>query len=112
MNKTCETCNCIDDEEHRLNTYPKWENNNCSLGDNKVPFINVYLNDYNVLRDILPHIEKLWDTKNANGTMRKWTNQPPVCMSVQLNFLTLYGKEFLSSKKYAGGTLDGSCYNL
>ena len=71
MNKTCETCNCIDDEEHRLNACPKWENNNCYLSDIKVPFTNVYSNDCNVLRDILPRIEKLWDTKNAHGTMHK-----------------------------------------
>ena len=67
MNKTCETCNCIDDEEHRLNACPKWENNNCYLSDIKVPFTNYC----NVLRDILPRIEKLWDTKNAHGTMHK-----------------------------------------
>ena len=69
MNKTCETCNCIDDEEHRLNTCPKWENNDCNLRDDKVPFIKVYSNDCSVLRDNLPHIQKLWDTKNAQLPM-------------------------------------------
>ena len=62
---------CIDDEKHRLNACPKWENNNCYSSDSKVPFTNVYSNDCNVLRDILPRIEKLWDTKNTHGTMHK-----------------------------------------
>ena len=70
MNKTCETCNCIDDEEHRLNACPKWvskDNNPCDV----VPFANVFSSDCNVLRNILPRIEELWDTRNAHGTMHK-----------------------------------------
>ena len=71
MKKMCETCNCIDDEEHRLNICPKWKKNDNSVGNDEVPFVNVFSNDCNVLRAILPRIEELWDTKNAHGTMRK-----------------------------------------
>ena len=69
MNKTCDKCNCIDDENHRLNYCVKWKDRNYHNETGKVDFDLIYSNEIAVLRSILPYIEKLWNTRNANGTM-------------------------------------------
>ena len=69
MNKTCDKCNCIDDENHRLNYCVKWKDRNYHNETGKVDFKLIYSNEIAVLRSILPSIEKLWNTRNANGTM-------------------------------------------
>ena len=69
MKQICETCNCVDDESHRLNVCIKWRGKNLFDSNEKIDFNDIYSNDANVLRNIIPHIQKLWNMKNAHGTM-------------------------------------------
>ena len=66
----CDTCNCFDDENHRMNFCPKWDNNSDDANNEIIPFEQVYSNDPLVLNKILPHIEQTWNTKNGHGTMK------------------------------------------
>ena len=69
LNNTCDTCDCLDDENHRLNFCPKWGNNSDDADDEIIPFELVYSSDPLVLDNILPRIEQTWNTKNGHGTM-------------------------------------------
>ena len=69
MQNLCPDCNCLDDENHRLNFCPKWSENNQINTCDKVSFEFIYSNDENVLKTIIPVIEKLWNTKTGHGKM-------------------------------------------
>ena len=65
----CNQCNCIDDENHRLNYCIKWRNVNLYDSTEKVDMNILYSDNMNDLRPIIANIEKAWNTKNAHGTM-------------------------------------------
>ena len=65
----CQMCGVTDDESHRLHTCTRWEGINLVGKDEQVEFQDVYSNDINTLRKIMPHIQTLWNVKNAHGTM-------------------------------------------
>ena len=67
MKPTCDTCNTIDNEEHRMNDCIKWKSNDTN---GKVTFNDIYSNDINIVRSVITRIETVWNTKNAHGTMR------------------------------------------
>ena len=62
-------CNCIDDENHRLNYCIKWRNVNLYDSIDKVNMDMLYNGNMNELRPIISNIEKVWNVKNAHGTM-------------------------------------------
>ena len=66
---TCQSCKVLDDENHRLNSCPKWSDINLANETEKANFHDVYSGDIHILRNIIPHIETLWNVKNAHGTM-------------------------------------------
>ena len=68
--QTCQTCNCNDDENHRLNMCPIWKENSLFQSEEKIDFNDIYSCDTNILRNVIPFIQKLWNVKNAHGTMR------------------------------------------
>ena len=65
----CTECDVLDDESHRLNDCSKWVN----LSDNreKVDFWNVYNDDTHTVNAVVDEIEKVWETRFANGRMKK-----------------------------------------
>ena len=69
MQNLCPDCNCLDDENHRLNFCPKWSENNQVNTCDTISFESIYSNDENVLKTIIPVIEKLWNTKTGHGKM-------------------------------------------
>ena len=69
IKRTCDTCNCLDDEDHRMNSCPKWGNNSDDMNQHRIPFEQVHSSDLTVLNNILPRIEEVWNTKNGHGTM-------------------------------------------
>ena len=69
MNEMCNQCFTIDDEDHRLNHCPKWRNLNLFDTDEKVDFRDIYADDLSIIRKVIVHIEKIWNTQNANGSM-------------------------------------------
>ena len=66
----CHSCGVTDDESHRLHSCTKWEGKNLVGKDEQVNFQDVYSDNINTLRKILPHIQTLWNVKNAHGTMQ------------------------------------------
>ena len=62
-------CQVRDDEDHRLNhclTYQSINNKHTGVLTN---FNDVYSSDIYTLRAIIPQILKVWNLRNANGTM-------------------------------------------
>ena len=71
VERECHSCGVADDESHRLNICSKWEGKNLVGKDEKVNFQDVYSDNIQTLRKIVPHIQTLWNVKNAHGTMYK-----------------------------------------
>ena len=69
IKEMCSDCNVQDDEMHRLNYCKKFRSNNYYESDVKVDFDDIYSTDLQTLRTLLPKIGKVWNTKNANGSM-------------------------------------------
>ena len=69
MNEMCKLCKTIDDESHRLNHCKLYRCNNFYDKTEKVQFSDIYSSDVQVLKQMIPHIEKVWNTRNANGSM-------------------------------------------
>ena len=65
----CRVCKTIDDENHRLNSCKLYRYTNLYNETHKVAFNDIYSSDINILKQTLPYIEKVWNTRNANGTM-------------------------------------------
>ena len=65
----CTTCNKCDDEVHRLNHCKRFRSMNYYDETVKPNFRDIYSSDIGVLRNIIPVIEKVWNTRNAHGTM-------------------------------------------
>ena len=70
IEKSCDACNCIDDENHRINYCTKWKDKNLSESAIKVDFNDIYSSDLDTVRALIPHIESIWNTKNAQGSIR------------------------------------------
>ena len=68
-NVVCQTCKKTDDENHRLNHCIRFKTTNCFDDAIKPKFEDVYSSDINVLRRIATIIEKIWNTRNAHGSM-------------------------------------------
>ena len=65
----CNTCSLLDDENHRLNYCPKYRNINLCDSTVKVDFQDIYSRDHSVLKEMIKVISKVWNIRNANGTM-------------------------------------------
>ena len=68
IGKNCDSCSVLDDEEHRLNTCPKWTRNDDKNRGN-VDFTEIYSNNPDSLRKTIKIIESVWNTKTGNGSM-------------------------------------------
>ena len=69
LSELCNQCKSVDDEDHRLNYCIKWRNTNYYDVTEKINFDLIYLADIEVLRYVIMKIEKVWNTRNAHGTM-------------------------------------------
>ena len=69
MSEICSTCNVIDDENHRLNYCSKFRDTNLYDCTEKEDFTKIFSHDIDVVRDILPKIQRVWNTKTARGSM-------------------------------------------
>ena len=70
MKEICETCNCSDDENHRLNYCPKWKNMNLYEITEKLNFDRLYSDSLVDIRRLTNVIENVWNTRTANGSIR------------------------------------------
>ena len=66
---TCSTCKKRDDEVHRMNHCKRFRETNYYDDAIKPNFDDVYSSDVTVLRHIIAAIERVWNTRNAHGTM-------------------------------------------
>ena len=69
MSEICRLCGTIDDENHRLNHCRKYQHINLYDEPRKVTFNDVYSSDPDILKQMIPFIDKVWNTRNANGSM-------------------------------------------
>ena len=68
IRSVCDTCQCPDNEEHRLNHCKKYQDiNYCH--DDKIEFATVYSNDIEILKNIIARISTVWNVKTGHGTM-------------------------------------------
>ena len=69
--EVCKDCIVPDDESHRLNYCIKWTDRN----DNGavIDFSDIFSNDADTATDdkIVNEIEQVWETRYANGRMKK-----------------------------------------
>ena len=69
MHEMCERCNCIDNENHRINNCKNFE---VSIESHPtVNFDDIYSNDLTVIRNVINAIVKIWNTSNAHGTVHR-----------------------------------------
>ena len=63
QDKTCRECEMIDNEYHRLNNCKKYRQVNYYDSDQKVDFNLVYSRDIEIIKQLVPMITKVWNTK-------------------------------------------------
>ena len=69
MNSICSVCSVLDDESHRFNVCPKWNQDVNQQSRVNINFDEIYSPDIEVIRPLLTKISSMWNTKCANGTM-------------------------------------------
>ena len=75
IGKNCDLCQSYDDENHRLKTCTKWKDHNLlektdlSLNCTNVDFSQIYSEDEQIVKGLIPLIENLWNTKTGHGSM-------------------------------------------
>ena len=65
----CPMCKVRDNEDHRLNHCIRFRENNYHDHDEKVNFDDIFSTDTNILKNVIAKIEKVWNTRNAHGSM-------------------------------------------
>ena len=70
LKEICNTCHSIDNEKHRLNTCLKWKDMNLSEFESKANYDLAYSDSLEHIRTIVSHINKVWNTRTACGTMQ------------------------------------------
>ena len=65
----CPVCKTSDNENHRLNHCVRFKTTNYFDHVEKVNFDDIYSTDVNVLKNIIAKIDKVWNTRNAHGSM-------------------------------------------
>ena len=67
----CQNCLVTDNEDHRMNTCPKWKDTNFLDSETKIEFGNIYSNDPAVLPTIIERIQKVWELSLGKGLMKR-----------------------------------------
>ena len=65
----CTICKTSDNEDHRLNHCIRYRTTNNHDHCEKVNFNDVLSTDSSVLKNVISSIEKVWNTRNAHGSM-------------------------------------------
>ena len=64
-------CNVYDDEDHRLNHCKRFKDMNYYDHVDKIVFDDVHSENIDTLNEIIEKLQKVWNTKNAAGTMNR-----------------------------------------
>ena len=65
----CNECLVPDDENHRLNYCKKWTIRD--ENDTPYDFCDIYSDDPGTVDGIIDEVEKVWETRYANGRMKR-----------------------------------------
>ena len=68
ISEMCRDCQIRDDESHRMNHCKKYAREN---DDGIYAFDDIYNDDVEIVNKIVDEIEKVWETRYANGRMKK-----------------------------------------
>ena len=68
--KTCDSCNEIDDESHRINNCEKYAYMNLYESDIKFDFSMIYSDQSENLNKVEHVIRQLWDLSNGKNQMK------------------------------------------
>ena len=69
LKETCQYCDELDNENHRLNFCVKFRDVNLYNSDDKVNFDDIFSNNIQVVRRVIKYIEKVWNVKTAHGSV-------------------------------------------
>ena len=69
MKVTCDTCGCVDDDEHWLNQCLRFLHTNYHNDVDKIQFDTIFSNNPDMLRLIIDCINKVWNVRTGNGLM-------------------------------------------
>ena len=67
--EVCPTCLVIDNEQHRLNDCTRFRKTNLCDSFNKCNFDDIYKNEFTIVKDMIHHVEKVWNLKTGHGSM-------------------------------------------
>ena len=67
----CSVCSILDDEAHRLNYCTQFEHINYCNSVTKIDFAQVFSNNVDILKEIIHSLSKVWNVRNANGSMNE-----------------------------------------
>ena len=71
ISEKCDLCDALDDENHRLNYCSKYRDTNFFDDTEKADFNAIYSNNVEILREIIPKIERVWNLRTAHGIMNR-----------------------------------------
>ena len=69
--KMCNTCNVVDNEEHRINDCAKYKNINLFHSTKKITYDDIYSDDVANCYAIVERIVSMWDLENGKNEMRQ-----------------------------------------
>ena len=69
--EVCRECQLVDNENHRLNQCPQWQDTNFANDDTFVEFTDIFSNNVEKLSPIIQRIQKVWEVHVGNGAMKK-----------------------------------------
>ena len=68
--RNCSLCKVEDDENHRINDCPKYQDKNLSNSSYSVNFDCIYSEDNETVDRVLYVICEIWDLRNGKNTMQ------------------------------------------
>ena len=66
----CSVCKVVDDENHRINYCPKYQDRNLSMSAIKFEFASIYSENEKTVKRTLEVINHLWNLENGGNIMR------------------------------------------
>ena len=69
MSEMCSKCNCLDDEEHRLNVCQEYSRMNHRDNPIVINFDAIFSDKIDTIKLINARIETVWNVKRCHGSM-------------------------------------------
>ena len=69
IKENCDTCGCVNDEEHRFNSCIRFVNTNYHDDEDGIKFDTIFSSNPDTLRLVINRISKVWNVRTGNGSM-------------------------------------------